>query len=344
MANRDEFSVVAEGLSKDFGEFTAVDGIDLRVPYGDIYGFLGPNGAGKTTTIRMLLGLLRPTSGRASVLGLDVATQSSEIQKRIGYMSQRFSLYGDLTVRENLDFYGRAYGVTGDRLDERRDFALAMTGLRDRQKEMCKNLAGGFRQRLALACAILHEPEVLFLDEPTAGVDPISRRGFWDFLYELAEADRTVFVTTHYMDEAENCRHLAFIDKGRISLTGTPAEIKGQMRGEVIEIDCRPAGAALAAIRDARDAGRLAVGEVALYGARVHVVAANAAAVQADVERELEEADVSVRTMDTIAPSLEDVFISDVRQRKRGRSESHGGEPSESAAVSSGPDSDGSMS
>jgi ABC-2 type transport system ATP-binding protein len=317
MAERSEYSVVAEDLRKDFGDFTAVDGIDFKVPYGDIFGFLGPNGAGKTTTIRMLLGLLRPTSGRASVLGLDVATQASAIQERIGYMSQRFSLYGDLTVRENLGFYGRTYGVTGDRLKERRQFALDMTGLQGREKELCKNLAGGFRQRLALACAILHEPEVLFLDEPTAGVDPISRRGFWDFLYQLADEERTVFVTTHYMDEAENCRRLAFIDQGRISLIGTPAEIKGEMRGEVLEIACRPAGEGLAAIRYARESGRLRVGEVALYGARIHVVADDAAAVSGDVSEILAEAGIEVRAMDTIAPSLEDVFIADVRRRRR---------------------------
>ncbi len=315
--SRDGYSVIAEGLRKDFGDFTAVDGISFRVPYGDIYGFLGPNGAGKTTTIRMLLGLLRPTAGRASVLGLDVATQASHIQERIGYMSQRFSLYGDLTVRENLDFYGRTYGVTGDRLKQRRQFALEMTGLGGRQKELCRHLAGGFRQRLALACAILHEPEVLFLDEPTAGVDPISRRGFWDFLYDLAEADRTVFVTTHYMDEAENCRHLAFIDRGRISLAGTPEEIKEKMHGQVLEIECDPSGHGLAAIRDARDAGELAVGEVALYGARIHVVARDAAAARGPVAAVLAAAGVTVQSIDAIAPSLEDVFISDVRERKR---------------------------
>jgi ABC-2 type transport system ATP-binding protein len=309
-------SVIAENLTKQFDGFTAVDHISFGVPRGDIFGFLGPNGAGKTTTIRMLLGLLKPTAGRASVLGFDIVTQPQQIQQRIGYMSQRFSLYGDLTVIENLNFYGRTYGVTGERLTTRRRYALDMTGLHKRKKELARNLAGGFRQRLALACAILHEPEMLFLDEPTAGVDPISRRAFWNFLYDLAEEGRTIFVTTHYMDEAENCRHLALIQAGRLILQGTPAEIKDRMAQQVLEIDCDQPDVALAALRNAVDAGRLPLEEVALYGALIHTVSDDAAATRPQIRALLEAAGVSVRTLDVIAPSLEDVFIASVKGSK----------------------------
>ena len=216
-----------------------MDGVTFNIQRGEIFGFLGPNGAGKTTTIRMLLGLLRPTAGRAAVLGYDIVRQSEEIRRNIGYMSQRFSLYNDLTVSENLDFYGRTYGVRGQRLRERKRFAIEMAGLEGRERELTRNLSGGWKQRLALGAAILHEPEMLFLDEPTAGVDPISRRAFWDLLYDLAEGGTTILVTTHYMDEAEHCQDLAFIHNGRIIAQGSPAEIKlDKMRGQVLEIDC----------------------------------------------------------------------------------------------------------
>ena len=308
-----DVTVVAQDLVKEFDGFRAVDSISFSVPRGDIFGFLGPNGAGKTTTIRMLLGILMPTSGTARVLGLDVATQSHEVQERIGYMSQRFSLYGDLKVTENLKFYGRTYGVRGERLKSRLAYALEMTGLGDRQDELARDLPGGFRQRLALACATLHEPEVLFLDEPTAGVDPISRRSFWDFLYDLAEEGRTIFVTTHYMDEAENCRHLAFITRGKIIVRGTPTEIKSEMRGDVLEIMCDRSDEALAALRVADDGGQIDVSELALYGARVHVVSEDVAAQEPVIAAVLEAAGVKVTAMEVIAPTLEDVFISAVR-------------------------------
>jgi ABC-2 type transport system ATP-binding protein len=315
IGNKAGLSVIAENLSKQFDGFTAVDNISFGVDRGDIFGFLGPNGAGKTTTIRMLLGLLKPTAGWASVLGFDTVTQAHRIQQRIGYMSQRFSLYSDLTVVENLNFYGRTYGVTGERLQARRSYALDMTGLHNRKNELAGNLAGGFRQRLALACAILHKPEILFLDEPTAGVDPISRRAFWDFLYDLAEDGGTIFVTTHYMDEAENCRHLAFIHNGRLILQGTPAEIKDEMVEEVLEIDCDHPDLALTALRDSVRTGQLPLGEVALYGALIHAVGDDVAHRQPQIREILKQRGVSVRTMDVIAPSLEDVFISQVKER-----------------------------
>jgi ABC-2 type transport system ATP-binding protein len=238
-------------LSKRFGDFIAVDRVSFTVERGAIFGFLGPNGAGKTTTMRMLLGLLRPTSGVATVLGFDIVKQTGELKRHIGYMSQRFSLYDDLTVDENLNFYGRTYGVRGKQLRERKDFVLHMAGLEGRQRELTRNLSGGWKQRLALGTAIIHEPEMLFLDEPTAGVDPISRRAFWDLLYELAEGGTTIMVTTHYMDEAEHCQNLAFIQHGRIVAQGSPAEIKEtKMRGQVLEIDCAQPEIAIPVLRE----------------------------------------------------------------------------------------------
>ncbi len=304
-----DYAVDVVELRKKFGDFVAVDGVTFSIRQGEIFGFLGPNGAGKTTTIRVLLGLLRPTSGRATVLGFDVTRQPEEVRRRIGYMSQRFSLYHDLTVSENLDFYGRTYGVRGERLRERKRFVIEMAGLQGREGELTRNLAGGWKQRLALGAAILHEPRMLFLDEPTAGVDPISRRAFWDLLYRLAEGGTTIFVTTHYMDEAEHCQDLAFIHNGRIIAQGSPGEIKlHRMQGQVLEIDCAPPDAAINVLRQM---GRF--DEVALYGALIHVVADGIADQQARIAGALAAAGVQVRTMDLIAPSLEDVFISNVR-------------------------------
>lgn len=302
-------AVQALELTKRFGDFTAVDRVSFTVGRGAIFGFLGPNGAGKTTTIRMLLGLLKPTSGTATVLGFDIVQNTAEIKKRIGYMSQRFSLYDDLTVDENLNFYGRTYGVRGRQLRARKEFVLEMAGLEGRERELTRNLAGGWKQRLALGTAIIHEPEMLFLDEPTAGVDPISRRAFWELLYELAEGGTTIMVTTHYMEEAEHCQHLAFIQHGRIVAFGPPADIKGKkMRGEVLEIDCDRPEVAIPVLREMG-----AFEEVALYGAQIHAVATNVEALKPQIEKRLFGAGVEVRTMEVIAPSLEDVFISSVR-------------------------------
>lgn len=301
-------AIIVENLSKKFGGFTAVGGVSFRVRRGEIFGFLGPNGAGKTTTIRMLLGLLKPSGGRATVLGYDIVRETEKIKKRIGYMSQRFSLYGDLTVLENLNFYGRTYGVRGRRLEDRKHYIIKMAGLQGRERELTKNLSGGWKQRLALGTAIIHEPELLFLDEPTAGVDPISRRDFWDLLYELAENGTTIFVTTHYMDEAEHCHRLAFIQAGYIVAQGTPQGIKEtEMRGQVLEIDCDSPDMALTALREMDT-----FEEVALYGALIHVVAENAAAQRALIAETLAQKGVAVRSVDIIAPSLEDVFISTV--------------------------------
>lgn len=219
-------AVEARDLVKRFGDFTAVDQVSFTVGRGEIFGFLGPNGAGKSTVIRILCGLLRPTSGRAAVDGFDVLTQSERIKQNIGYMSQKFSLYDDLTVEENIEFFSGIYGVAPARRRDRMDWVLRMAGLEQKRASMTRLLAGGWKQRLALGCAILHEPPVLFLDEPTSGVDPIARRSFWDLIYELSEAGQTIFVTTHYMDEAEYCHRLALMYRGRIVAMGTPGELK----------------------------------------------------------------------------------------------------------------------
>lgn len=226
--NHDEFAVEAVDLVKQFGEFVAVDRVSFRVRRGEIFGFLGPNGAGKTTTIKILCGLLAPTSGKATVGGYDVAVDPESVRQNIGYMSQRFSLYDDLTVEENLEFFAGIYGVPEERLREREEFALRLADLAEQRRRMTRELAGGWKQRLALGCAILHEPPILFLDEPTSGVDPIARREFWDLIYQLSERGHTVFVTTHYMDEAEYCHRLALMYGGRIIALDTPEALKRQ--------------------------------------------------------------------------------------------------------------------
>jgi ABC-2 type transport system ATP-binding protein len=310
-ANHD--AVEAHELTKAFDHFTAVDHITFSLPRGQIFGFLGPNGAGKTTTIRMLLGLIKPTSGRASVLGYDIQQQAEAIRRHVGYMSQKFSLYNDLTVEENLDFYGGAYGVHSERLRQRKRYILGMASLEGRQRELARNLAGGWKQRLALGAAIIHEPEMLFLDEPTAGVDPISRRSFWNLLYELAEGGTTILVTTHYMEEAEQCQSLAFIQDGRLVAMGSPQEIKGrEMRGQVLEVDCDRPDVAIPILRELH-----AFQEVTLYGAQIHVVTEEPAEHRQLIVEALEEHGVRVAAVERIVPSLEDVFIATVRRQER---------------------------
>ncbi|MFQ5399608.1 MAG: ATP-binding cassette domain-containing protein [Anaerolineae bacterium] len=296
-------------LTKKFDGFTAVNQINFTVKRGEIFGFLGPNGAGKTTTMRMLMGLIAPTSGSAMVLGYDVVEETTSIRQRIGYMSQRFSLYNDLTVSENLNFFGGTYGVRNKRLRQRKEAILKMAGLHGREKELTKNLSGGWRQRLALGCAIMHEPEMLFLDEPTAGVDPISRRDFWDLLYALSNEGHTIFVTTHYMDEAEHCHRLSFIQRGALVAIGSPEEIKREkMRGQVLEIDCSAPDIAMQTLRSVN-----LFEEVALYGALIHLVAENVEEHKPQIEQLLQTENITIRNMEKILPSLEDVFIASVR-------------------------------
>jgi ABC-2 type transport system ATP-binding protein len=295
---------------KRFGDFTAVDGIDFDVRAGEIFGFLGPNGSGKTTTIRMMLGLLPPTEGDVQVLGVAVKEYPEKIRPHIGYMSQRFSLYNDLTVMQNLQFYGKVYGLQNADLEERIQGAVRMAGLEGHESTKTRDLAGGWRQRLALGAAILHRPQIIFLDEPTAGVDPVSRRAFWDLLYNLVTEGVTIFVTTHYMDEAEHCHRLAFIQRGKLIAYGSPVEIKSEMmRGQVLEIAPTDIAGAIKALRAARQAGDLPLEEVALYGSLVHVVAPDMEQLVEPIAEQLRLAQVEVQHMEIIEPSLEDVFI-----------------------------------
>jgi ABC-2 type transport system ATP-binding protein len=317
IADEDNYAIVVNDLTKDFGSFRAVDHISFQVPRGQIFGFLGPNGSGKTTTIRMLLGLLRPSDGTARVLGDEVTRHADRIRPRVGYMSQRFSLYNDLTVVENLRFYGRTYGLKNDHLRERIRFALEMADLKGRERELTKNLSGGWRQRLALGAAILHEPELVFLDEPTAGVDPVSRRGFWDLLYEISAAGMTVFVTTHYMDEAEHCEELAFIHNGNIIARGSPNHIKEtMMSGQVLEFSPDDPTHAMAVLSEAHRDGRLPIEEVALYGAQLHIIAPEVEQYGDTIRAMLAGQSIDPGSMAVIAPSLEDVFISCIRTKE----------------------------
>jgi len=309
------FAVETENLSKRFGQFVAVNSVTFNVRRGTIFGFLGPNGAGKTTTMRMLLGLLKPSGGRAKILEYDVAHQPRAVKQRIGYMSQRFSLYDDLTVEENLRFFGRTYGLRGDRLRERIQYALRMADLIGREKTPGRELAGGFRQRMALGAAILHDPELIFLDEPTAGVDPVSRRSFWELLYQLVDDEGvTIFVTTHYMDEAEQCQELAFIHSGQIVAQGSPADLKTTlMQGTVIELTPDDPPEAMRLLKAAGAAGKLTADDVALYGAQIHIVVQDAAQAKRQITEVLKAGSVKFAPPDVIQPSLEDVFLSAIR-------------------------------
>ena len=306
-------SLSTEKLTKRFDHFTAVDDVSFVVRRGEIFGLLGPNGAGKTTTIRILLGLLIPTSGKASVLGYDVVKEAEAIRKRVGYVSQKFSLYPDLTAAENFNFYGGVYGVSSKLLVERRESIFGIVGLSGQDEERVSGLAGGSRQRLALACALAHQPEFLFLDEPTAGVDPISRRALWDLIYDLAERGTSILVTTHYMDEAENCHRLAFIYQGRLVAEGTPTEMKSQqMPAQVVEIDCDNIDSALTALRESKY-----FDEVALYGSLIHAIGLQAGERLSETIQLLRSKGIAIRTAEVIVPSLEDVFIARLRSEDK---------------------------
>ena len=305
-------AITVTNLTKRFGDFTAVDNISFEAKRGEIFGFLGPNGSGKTTTIRMMLGLLTPSAGDIQALGMSVNGNQAEFQRRVGYMSQRFSLYNDLTVLQNLQFYGATYGLDNHALKERIQDALVMAGLEGREHAKTKDLSGGWRQRLALSAAILHRPELLFLDEPTAGVDPISRRAFWDLLYQLVAEGVSVFVTTHYMDEAEHCHHLCFIQRGRIIADGSPAAIKAEiMQGQVLEISSSDAIKTLKTLREAQTS--LDLQEIELYGALVHVVAPDIDKKQRKIKKLLKKEKIDVSDMAIVEASLEDVFIASMK-------------------------------
>jgi ABC-2 type transport system ATP-binding protein len=302
-------AVVVEQLVKHFGAFTAVDHISFSVPKGEIFGFLGPNGAGKSTTIRMLCGILLPNSGRGEVIGYDIYRQSEQIKEHIGYMSQKFSLYEDLTVKENIEFYGGIYGVPQKRLEERERWILEMADLTTRADSLTGELAVGWKQRLALGCALVHEPEILFLDEPTAGVDPVSRRNFWDLIYTVAGQGVTVFVTTHYMDEAEHCDRLGLIYGGKLIALGSPRELKDRyVAGVLLEVCADPIMNALDLL-----AKEPAAKETAIFGAALHVVVESEADL-APIRRALEAGGVKVESIGAIVPSLEDAFVALIEQ------------------------------
>jgi ABC-2 type transport system ATP-binding protein len=304
--NSESPTVVVHDLVKRFGDFIAVDNISLETHKGEIFGFLGPNGAGKSTTIRMLCGLLRPTSGQALVSGLDVATQSEQVRQNIGYMSQKFSLYNDLTVNENLDFFAGMYSVSKSDLKGRIDWALEMAGLNGRENSLAGTLAAGWKQRLALGCAVLHRPQILFLDEPTSGVDPISRRQFWEMIHKMAAEGVTVFVTTHYMDEAEYCNRLVLIYRGKIVASGSPLELKQKyMSGELLLVECDEVGKALELLQSAPG-----VDDAAIFGNALHLVVPKASEAIAGVKSYLTEHGITTTKIEPIRPSLEDVFVS----------------------------------
>lgn len=307
------YPIRVDDLTKKFNNFTAVDHITFAVEPGEVFGWLGPNGAGKTTTIRMLLGLMKPTSGSARVLGFDAATQAKAIHAGIGYMSQQFTLYNDLTPDENIRFYGMVHGLSDEALRRRRSEIIRMAGLEGREKDLTSSLSGGWKQRLALGCAIVHHPKVVFLDEPTAGVDPISRREFWELIYELAKQGVTVLVTTHYMDEAELCQRVGFISQGHLVALDSPARLKQtQMRGQVLEIRVLKPDLAMRALKAAQTSGRVTLDEVALYGAQIHAVVPDAQKYKRTLRELLEAEQIKVTAIEWIAPTLEDVFISSV--------------------------------
>jgi ABC-2 type transport system ATP-binding protein len=314
--NTEDRSVLIDSLVKRFGDFTAVDHISLETRRGEIFGFLGPNGAGKSTTIRMLCGLLRPTSGRAIVAGFNVAREPESVRQHIGYMSQKFSLYNDLKVIENLRLFAGLYNVPRDLVGERIAWALEMADLKGKEAMMTGTLPGGWKQRLALGCAVLHRPPIIFLDEPTSGVDPISRRQFWDLIHQMSAEGVTVFVTTHYMEEAEYCNRLAMIYRGKMVALGTPTELKQKsMKGELLLIECAPLGVAVETLQGAPE-----VLDAAVFGNALHVLVPNAGTETARLQAYLVAREVQVSKIEPIRPSLEDVFVALTSERE-GRKE-----------------------
>jgi ABC-2 type transport system ATP-binding protein len=304
---------VVRDLTRRFGSFVAVDSVSFDVRQGEIFGFLGSNGAGKSTTIRMLCGLLKPSSGTALVGGADVAREPEAVKRRIGYMSQRFSLYELLTVDQNIEFFGGMYGLDRARREARRRFVLEMAGLEGRERTLARDLAGGWRQRLALGCAILHEPPILFLDEPTGGVDPVSRRQFWSLIHGLSRSGVTVFVTTHYLDEAEYCHRLALMHGGRVAALGTVAELKQVFADRpIVEIQSPEPVGVMRALDEAPE-----VEKTSLFGTAVHASLRAGHRDAAVVAERLRHDSVPVTSIDIVQPSLEDVFLDVVEKAGR---------------------------
>jgi ABC-2 type transport system ATP-binding protein len=307
-------AVEVEDLVKTFGDFVAVDHIRFQVKRGEIFGFLGPNGAGKSTTIRILCGLLIPTAGKGKVAGFDLMNEPEKIKQVIGYMSQKFSLYEDLTVTENLHFFGGIYGLSGSLQKERENLVLDMIELGERRDRLTRTLAVGWKQRLALGCSILHEPSILFLDEPTSGVDPISRRNFWNLIQQMGERGVTTFVTTHYMDEAEYCDRLALIYEGRIIALGTPSELKLKTIAQgILEVECDSLISALDLLKK-----EPWVSESAVFGDSLHVIGQEGVNPEQEITLLFQKHGIRLNRMERIRPSLEDVFVSLITKEGRG--------------------------
>ncbi len=314
-------AIEVRSLTRRFGDFTAVDAVSFDVARGRIFGFLGANGAGKSTTIRMLCGLLEPTSGTATVGGFDVRREPERVKRAIGYMSQRFSLYEDLTVAENIRFFGGAYGLARKAVEARLPWVLEMAGLRGRERSLTRTLSVGWKQRLALGCAVLHEPGIVFLDEPTGGVDPSSRRRFWELINKLSEGGMTVFVTTHYMDEAEYCNDIRLIHAGRIVAAGSPRELKATViRHPILEVAADRPVEALEVLQK-----EPWVVDTSIFGISLHVGVEDEAEGERLVRERLGAAGIAVRRIDRIMPSLEDVFIHEIETRSAGGPEAGAG-------------------
>jgi ABC-2 type transport system ATP-binding protein len=308
-----EWAVETRELVKAFGDFVAVDHVSLEVSRGEIFGFLGPNGAGKSTTIRILCGLITPTSGVALVNGIDVAKDPEEVRRNLGYMSQRFSLYDDLTVEQNIDFFAGLYGVPRARRNERKDYVLEMARLAERRSALTGSLSGGWKQRLALGCAILHDPPILFLDEPTSGVDPIVRGVFWDLIRGLASTGHTIFVSTHYMDEAEYCNRLALMHRGKVIALGAPAELRHQASAHsLLRLDSTQPLETMRALD-----GLPGVVDVAVFGGGLHVTVDDADSTAERIRTKLGAAGIEIHRLEKILPSLEDVFVSMIEGEER---------------------------
>ena len=301
-----EIAVGVQNLEKKFGAFTAVNKINFEVTRGEIFGFLGPNGAGKSTTIRMLCGIIKPTSGSGTVGGFDINRQQEDIKQNIGYMSQKFSLYDDLTVEENINFYGGIYKLPKAKLEKRKEEIIKLADIESFRNRLTKTLSGGWKQRLALGCAIIHEPRIIFLDEPTSGVDPITRNNFWNIIKGMAAEGITVFVTTHYMDEAENCNRMTMIYKGTIIAMGTPTEMKTKfMANDVLEISVPEPEIWMERLKK-----EAVVKDAALFGNSIHAVVQDSKSAIPAIEGVIKKGGVIEFTVNKITPSLEDVFVS----------------------------------
>ena len=300
-----DYAIEVRDLTKRFGQFTAVDKLNFTVKRGEIFGFLGANGAGKSTTIRMLCGLLQATSGTATVGGYNITTHTEQVKLNIGYMSQRFSLYDDLTVEQNVKFYGGVYGLHGSKLNDRMEWVLTMADLKGRENSLTRTLSGGWKQRLALGCAILHEPRIVFLDEPTGGVDPIARRNFWELINQLSSEGITVLVTTHFLDEAEYCNDIILINAGKLIASGSPVELKTEhIKSPILEVGCSNVVEALETIREKSWAI-----ETSVFGTALHVMVSDEPAGKRLITQALQEKNILIHHIERIVPSLEVVFL-----------------------------------